>query len=172
MIQTRRSTKTGIFFVRLPIFWSTFANSWKQDYFLKSSFRGFSTKINSVNDFNILWKRGGIKTFRSETLSHGTENFCWGRIQCIKNFRFLIFFAWEGDITILCRIFFSHSTKKFRRGTLQCVINFGYRKILCFRELCHDFVSNFFCLTVPKNFVEEPFWTVCQIIPGIEKFYG
>ena len=53
--------------------------------------------------------------------------------------------------------FLSHSAEKFRRGTLQCVTNFGYRKILCFRELCHDFVSKFFCLTVPKNFVEEPF---------------
>ena len=33
----------------------------------------------------------------------------------------------------------------------------GIEKILCFRELCHDFVSKFFRLTVPKNFVEEPF---------------
>ena len=53
--------------------------------------------------------------------------------------------------------FLSHSAEKFRRGTLQCVTNFGYRNILCFRELCHDFVSKFFCLTVSKNFVEEPF---------------
>ena len=46
--------------------------------------------------------------------------------------------------------FLSHSAKKFRRGTLQCVTNFGYRKILCFRELCHDFVSKFFCLSAEK----------------------
>ena len=36
-------------------------------------------------------------------------------------------------------------------GTLQCVTIFGYRKILCLRGLCHDFLSKFFCLTVPKK---------------------
>ena len=40
--------------------------------------------------------------------------------------------------------FMSHSAKKFRRATLQGVTNFGYRKILCFRGLCHNFLSNFF----------------------------
>ena len=34
--------------------------------------------------------------------------------------------------------FFCLSAEKFRRGTLQCFTNFGYRKILCFRGLCHD----------------------------------
>ena len=63
-------------------------------------------------------------------------------------------------------IFMSHSAEKFSRGTLQCVTNFGYRKILCFRELCHDFVSNFFCLTVPKNFIGETF---CACVS--EKFW-
>ena len=53
--------------------------------------------------------------------------------------------------------FLSQSDEKIRRGTFQCVTNFGYRKILCFRELFHDLVSIFFCLTVQKNFVEELF---------------
>ena len=35
----------------------------------------------------------------------------------------------------------------------------------------HDFV-NFFCLTVPKNFVEEPFCAVFEKISGSEKVYG
>ena len=30
---------------------------------------------------------GGITTFRSKFLSHGTEKFCWGTIQCIRKFR-------------------------------------------------------------------------------------
>ena len=47
-----------------------------------------------------------------------------------------------GDITIFCQNFLSDSAEKLRRGTHQCVINFGFRKILGFRELCHDFVSN------------------------------
>ena len=29
-----------------------------------------------------------------------------------------------------------------------------------------------FCLTVPKHFVEEPFYAVFQKISGSEKFYG
>ena len=33
-------------------------------------------------------------------------------------------------------------------------------------------LSNFFCLTVPKNFVEEPFCAVFQKISGSEKVYG
>ena len=66
--------------------------------------------------------------------------------------------------------FLSHSAEKFRRGTLQCVTNFGYRKISYFRELCHDFVSKIFCLTVPKNFVGEPFSV--SLLSGIERFYA
>ena len=46
----------------------------------------------------------------------------------------------------------------------------GIGKILCFRGLCHDFPSKVFCLTVPKNFVGEPFSV--SLISGIEKFYA
>ena len=69
--------------------------------------------------------------------------------------------------------FLSHSTETFRRGTLLCCVseNFGYRKNLCFRGLCHDFPSKIFCLTVPKNFVGEPFCAMFQKISGGEKVY-
>ena len=36
----------------------------------------------------------------------------------------------------------------------------------------HDFLSNFFCLTVPKNFVREPFCAVFQKISRSQKVYG
>ena len=36
----------------------------------------------------------------------------------------------------------------------------------------HDFPSKLFCLTVPKHFVEEPFYAVFQKISGSEKEYG
>ena len=36
----------------------------------------------------------------------------------------------------------------------------------------HDFPSKIFCLTVPKNFVGEPFCAVFQKISGSEKVYG
>ena len=35
-----------------------------------------------------------------------------------------------------------------------------------------DFLSKFFCLTVPKNLVGEPFCAVFQKISGSEKVYG
>ena len=40
--------------------------------------------------------------------------------------------------------FLSDSAENFRSGTLYCVINFGYRKFLCFRGLCNDFLSKKF----------------------------
>ena len=67
--------------------------------------------------------------------------------------------------------FLSHSAEKFRMCSVCSVINFGYRKNLCFRGLCHDFQSKIFCLTVPKHFVEEPFYAVFQKISGGEKVY-
>ena len=48
----------------------------------------------------------------------------------------------------------------------------GIGKNLCFRGLCHDFPSKIFCLTVPKHFVEEPFYAVFQKSSGGEKVYG
>ena len=65
----------------------------------------------------------------------------------------------------------SDSAEKIRSGNLQCVINFGYRKILCFRGLCNDFLLKIFCLTVPKHFVEELFCAVFQKTSGKEKVY-
>ena len=57
--------------------------------------------------------------------------------------------------------------------------------MLCFRKLpvakkfmdkkdggVSRFSVNFFCLTVPKNFVGEPFCAVFQKISGSEKVYG
>ena len=44
-------------------------------------------------------------------------------------------------------------------------------KILCSGVLCYDFVSKYFCLTVPKSFVREFFCARFQKIPGSEKFY-
>ena len=66
--------------------------------------------------------------------------------------------------------FLSQSAKKGRGGTLLHFIEFGYRKKLCFRGKCHDFLSKFFCLTVPENFVGEHF--ILSLISGIEKIYA
>ena len=52
--------------------------------------------------------------------------------------------------------FLSDSAENFRGGIFQCVINFGYRRLLCFRRLCHDFLSEIFRLTVPKKQKGKP----------------
>ena len=72
--------------------------------------------------------------------------------------------------------FLSHSTETFRRGTfLSCVSeNFRKPKILWIRREgeYQDFPSKIFCLTVPKRFVEEPFYAVFQKLSVGEKLYG
>ena len=67
--------------------------------------------------------------------------------------------------------FLSHSDEKFRRAILHCCNNFGYRKSLDKKGGgIKIFRRKFFCLTVPKNFVGEPFCAVFQKISGSEKF--
>ena len=58
----------------------------------------------------------------------------------------------ERSITIFhpemfCRLV----TKKL--GILQCFINFKYRKTLCLRGVCQNFLSKYFCLALSKSFV-------------------
>ena len=69
--------------------------------------------------------------------------------------------------------FLSHSAKKFRKGTLPCCVseNFRWRKSLWIRGRgkYQDIPSKIFCLTVPENFVGEPFRV--SLISGIEKVY-
>ena len=69
----------------------------------------------------------------------------------------------------------SHSAENFRRRTLSCFTNFGYRKSLWIRgggggKEYQAFPSKIFCLTVPKNFIVEPFSV--SLISGTEKFYA
>ena len=79
----------------------------------------------------------------------------------------------EGEVSRFCfENYLSHSAEKNRRGTFQGVTDFGYRKILCLGGLSHDFLSNFCCLSVPKNFAGEPFCAVLQKISGREKVHG
>ena len=55
----------------------------------------------------------------------------------------------------MSNFFLSHSTEKFCRGTLVFQKCSGIEKFLDNRGI--TILSNFFCLTVPKNFVGEPF---------------
>ena len=79
----------------------------------------------------------------------------------------------QGGVSIFSvENFLSSSAENFRMRTLYCVINFGYRKNLCFRGLCHDFLSKFFCPTVSKHLVKESFYAVFQNFSCSEKVHG
>ena len=81
------------------------------------------------------------------------------------------FYASEDYVTIFCRNFLSHSAEKFRRGTFLCC----FRKFLVANKFMdkqgeyQKFPSKNFCLTVPRNFVGEPFGV--SLISGIKKLY-
>ena len=82
-------------------------------------------------------------------------------------------YASEGYVTIFVEIFLSHSTETFRRGTLLCCVaeSFRWPKSLWIRGGggVSRFPVDFFCLTVPKNAVGEPF--SLSLISGIEKVW-
>ena len=125
-------------------------------YFIGEHF-GVSEKF-FYRKFSCIGGERGITVLSKLFVSQDrNEKLCKGTRLCFRKFRVSKNFMLKRGISrFSIENLLSHSAEKFRRGTLQCV-TFGYRKFLCFRELCHDFVSKFFCLTVPKNFVEEPF---------------
>ena len=66
--------------------------------------------------------------------------------------------------------FLSHSAEKLRTSTLQCFTNFGYRINLEKRGEYQGFPLKLFCLTVPQNFVPDPFSV--SLFSGIENLYA
>ena len=73
----------------------------------------------------------------------------------------------------------SQGPEKLRRGTLLCFTKFPVSKQFMGkrgggggRREYHDLLSKNFCLTVPKNFVGEPFCTVFRKVSGSQKVYG
>ena len=74
-------------------------------------------------------KKSLSRLFVQNFLSHGTEKFCWGIIQCIRKVRLSKkLFAWEGDITILCRKFCLTVPKNFVGDSFYVSKKFLYRK--------------------------------------------
>ena len=53
----------------------------------------------------------------------------------------------------------SHSAEEIRRETFECLTTFGCRRSLDRRRggEYQDFLSEIFCLTVPRNFVWKPY---------------
>ena len=107
-------------------------------------------------------------------LSHSAEKFPKGILYCCNIFGYrksLDKRGGGGVSTFSVDNFLSHSAKKFRRGILYCCNNFGYRENLDKRGggEYQNFPSKIFCLTVPKNFVGEPFSV--SLIAGTERIW-
>ena len=73
----------------------------------------------------------------------------------------------EGISRFSVEIFWSHSSEKFRGRPFNVSENLGYRKIFMHNRGYHVFPWKIFVLTVPKNFVKEPFSV--SLISGIKK---
>ena len=77
--------------------------------------------------------------------------------------------------TIFRRIFFVSQYRKTSQGN-HSVLCFGMfpvaNKFMDKKGEYQNFPSKIFCLTVPKNFVREPFRAVFQKISRGEKVYG
>ena len=122
-------------------------------YCLKSSFRRFSTNINSATDFHIF-----CKSFRSNFFSHSTEKLRRGTLLCFRKILLSkIFMHRGGGITVLSNFFLCLAVPKNFVGEHFCVSEkFWYRKFSCIGGGIM-ILSEIFRLTAAKNFVRGPF---------------
>ena len=102
---------------------------------------------------------GGVSRFPvGNFLSHTAEMHREGTLLCFRKFRASKnFMHIKGVSRFAVDNFQSHSPEKLRGGTLL-----SFRKILVWKRFWirgwyHVFPSETFSLTVPKNFVREPF---------------
>ena len=105
-------------------------------------------------------------------MSHSAENFLRGILYWCINFGYRKSLEKRERGGGVSRFYFenflSHSAQNFRSGILYCCINFGCRKSLDKRGGGYqDFLSESFCLTVPKISVGESF--TVALISGTAK---
>ena len=115
--------------------------------------RKFFTNINSTTDLYIL-----CTTFRSKSFVSRYQKNSLGNTSVYQNIsgseKFCASERGEGVSRFYVENFLSHSAENLSRGeSFSVSLILGYRKILCFRGLCHDFVS-----------------ILCRKNSGIEKF--
>ena len=80
------------------------------------------------------------------------------------------FYASEGYVTSLRRIFFVSLCRKISPGNPLVCHNFRVSNYFMLKRVMSRYFVEFFCLTVPKKFVGEPYRV--SLISGIEKFYA
>ena len=101
---------------------------------------------------------GGITFSVKNFLSHSTKKFRLGTLRCFRKFRVSQNFMHKKRISLnSVENFLSHSAENFVRESYCFWENFWFRKVLWMKRGYHAFPSKVFGLTVPKNFVKEPF---------------
>ena len=119
-----------------------------------------------------LWIRGGISRSSVEIfMSHSAEKFCKGILLFLG--KFLVsksFMDEKGGITFFRRKFLVSQCRKISWASLRCFRKFGVSKNFMHNRGYQNFPPKIFCLTVPKNFVKEPFSV--SLISGIKKCWG
>ena len=108
--------RTTILFAQLQMFWSTFANGWKQNYRFDIGFQRSLTNINSTTVFCTFCKR--VWRFSvAKFSSHSAEKFRRGTRLSFRKFRVSKnFMPKRGISRFSIENFFSHSTENLRRG--------------------------------------------------------
>ena len=104
-------------------------------------------------------------------MSHSAQKFRKGILLFLRKFLVSRSFMDEsGGITFFRRKFLVSQCRKISWASLQCFRKFGVTKNFMHNRRYHVFPAKIFCLTVPKNFVKEPFSV--SLISGIKKFYA
>ena len=101
-------------------------------------------------------------------MSHSAENFRKEILLFLR--KFLVsksFMDEKGAFTFFRRKVLVSQCQKNSWASLQCFRKIGVSKNFMHNRGYHKFPSKFFCLTVPKNFVKEPFSV--SLISGIKK---
>ena len=112
------------------------------------------------------WK-GGITFFRRKFLVSQCRKISWASFNVSGNLGYRKILCILGGITFLRRKFLVSLCRKFSWASFNCFIKFGVSKNFMHSRVYHVFPSKIFGLTVPKNFVKEPFSV--SLISGIKK---
>ena len=130
-------------------------------------FRGHPFKVSENLGYRkILCIIGGITILRRKFFV-SAEKFRGNPFNVSENLGYRKILCIIGVSQFSVENFLSHSAEKFRGHPFNVSEILGYRKILCIIRGITSFRRNFFCLTVPKNFVKEPFSV--PLISGIKK---
>ena len=109
----------------------------------------------------------GVSRFSAENFwSHCAVEFRGHPFNASENLGYRKILCIIGGITSFRRKLFVSECRKISWASLQCLKKFGVSKNFMHNRGYHKFPSKIFCLTVPKNFVNEPFSV--SLISGIK----